>query len=147
MKKGCSEIFIYRHLLRKEAFHATHYRYALNIVVVPGTKALPDLLSDTGRGVIVRGFIGGNSNDVTGDFSLGIYGSFIENGKISHAVSGMNISGNQKDLWGRLVALGGDVYTYSSVRSPSLLFDGVQFTGNDLKHAGLTQTPQAKCFF
>jgi PmbA protein len=100
-----------------------------NVVIAPGKKDLSGLIADIDRGVLVRGFIGGNSNDVTGDLSMGIHGSLIEKGTISHAVSEMNIAGNHSDLWQRLVAAGNDVHPYGSVRTPSLVFDGVQFSG------------------
>jgi PmbA protein len=41
----------------------------------------------------------------------------------------MNISGNQKDLWKKLSAVGSDPWPHSSVRSPTLVFDGVQLSG------------------
>ena len=79
--------------------------------------------------VLVRGFLGGNSNATTGDFSLGIYGTLIENGRLLHAVAEMNIAGNHPQLWQRLIAVGNDPYPYSAWRLPSLVFDAVQFSG------------------
>jgi len=73
--------------------------------------------------------LGGNSNATTGDFSLGVHGTLIENGKLGTAVSEMNIAGNMKDLWHRLVEVGNDPYKYSSVLVPSLFFDAWQFAG------------------
>lgn len=100
-----------------------------NIVVTPGEPSLDELISGINRGVLVRGFLGGNSNATTGDFSLGVRGTLIESGLLTKAVSEMNIAGNHLELWQRLSAVGNDVYPYSALRTPSLLFDSVQFAG------------------
>jgi PmbA protein len=100
-----------------------------NTVITPGTKSLDKLVAEVNKGILVRGFLGGNSNTATGDFSLGVYGTLIEQGKLTRAVAEMNIAGNHKDFWHRLVAAGNDPYPYSSLRSPSLVFDRVQFSG------------------
>jgi PmbA protein len=79
--------------------------------------------------VLVTGFLGGNSNGTTGDFSLGVKGFRIRGGAISEPVGEMNLSGNHLELWKRLSAVGNDPYPYSSMRTPTLVFDGVQFAG------------------
>jgi PmbA protein len=101
-----------------------------NLILTPGTKSLDRLVAEVGDGVLVRGFIGGNTNPVTGDFSLGVHGTLIEKGKLAGAVAEMNISGNHLDLWRRLTAVGADVWQYSKLRTPSLVFDNVQFAGS-----------------
>jgi PmbA protein len=100
-----------------------------NIVIPPGKKSLDQLVAEIDKGILVRGFIGGNSNSTTGDFSLGVYGTLIEKGKLGGAVSEMNISGNHLELWKQLVAVGSDPWPYSSMLTPSLVFDDVQFAG------------------
>jgi PmbA protein len=77
----------------------------------------------------VTGFIGGNSNSTTGDFSFGIVGLLIDGGKTVRPVNEMNISGNMKEFWNQLSEVGNDPYLYSSMRMPSLLFEGVNFSG------------------
>ena len=100
-----------------------------NLVLTPGEKTLEELVSTLEKGILVRGFIGGNSNPTTGDFSMGVYGNIIEKGAIQDAISEMNIAGNHKELWKRLVAVGGDPYPYSSLLVPSVVFDDMQFAG------------------
>jgi PmbA protein len=100
-----------------------------NLVVTPGSKSVAELMRDAGRGALVRGFVGGNSNPTTGDFSLGVYGTLFENGAPTRAFAEMNISGNHKELWKRLVAAADDPWPYGALRAPSLLFDGVQLSG------------------
>lgn len=101
-----------------------------NLVLAPGGKSLDELVKDVHNGILVRGFIGGNSNTTTGDFSLGVYGTRITNGRLAEAVSEANISGNHKELWNKLVQTGNDPWTYSTVHTPSLLFEEIQFSGN-----------------
>ncbi len=74
-----------------------------NLVFKPGEKDLEGLLGDIDRGILVTGFNGGNSNGTTGDFSYGIEGFLVEKGKLTQAVSEMNITGNFKQLWENLV--------------------------------------------
>ena len=100
-----------------------------NLLLPPGDQSLEQLVAGVPQGILVRGFIGGNSNSTTGDFSTGIYGSLIEGGKLTRAVAEMNVAGNHKEFWKRLVAVGNDPWPYSSLRIPSLVFDGVQFSG------------------
>ena len=80
-------------------------------------------------GILVTGFLGGNSNGLTGDFSLGVQGFRVRGGKIAEPVGEMNISGNHLDLWKKLAAVGNDPYPYSSMKTPTLVFEGVQFAG------------------
>ena len=100
-----------------------------NMVFKPGEKDLEGLLADIGRGILVTGFNGGNSNPVTGDFSYGIEGFLVEKGELVKPVAEMKITGNFKDLWKNLVAVGSDVDTTRSWRLPSLVFDNVDFSG------------------
>ncbi|MEO5762771.1 MAG: TldD/PmbA family protein [Vicinamibacteria bacterium] len=94
-----------------------------------GPKTQAQLIADAGGGVLVTGFLGGNSNGTTGDYSLGIQGFMIRNGAIAEPVAEMNISGNQLDLWKRLVGIGNDPYEYSPLRTPTLVFEDVSFAG------------------
>ncbi len=100
-----------------------------NLVFKPGEKNLEELIASTSAGILVTGFNGGNSNGSTGDFSYGIEGFLVENGQLAQAVSGMNITGNFKQVWNDLVAVGNDVYTGSSWLLPTLVFDNIDFSG------------------
>jgi PmbA protein len=94
-----------------------------------GDRSPAVLLSDAGEGILVTGFLGGNSNGTTGDFSLGVRGHRITGGRLAEPVGEMNVSGNHLELWKRLVAVGNDPYRYSAMRTPTLVFEGVQFAG------------------
>jgi PmbA protein len=94
-----------------------------------GSKSQHQLLADIKEGLLVTGFIGGNANAGTGDFSLGIIGFRIRDGAIAEPVSEMNLSGNNLDFWKRLSAVGNHPFPYSALRTPSLVFDGVSVAG------------------
>ncbi|MCE1188750.1 MAG: TldD/PmbA family protein [Ignavibacteria bacterium] len=100
-----------------------------NIIVEPGEKSQEELMKDIKKGILITGFIGGNSNSTTGDFSFGIVGQLVENGQIVKPINEMNISGNAKEIWNQLEAIGNNPNVYSSLRCPSLLFNDIQFSG------------------
>ncbi len=102
---------------------------ASNRVVALGDQDLAALLRAAGSGVYVTSWLGGNADATTGDFSFGIRGHLIEGGQIGAPVGEMNVTGNLIDLFARLAAVGNDPWPYSSTRAPTLVFDGVQFSG------------------
>ncbi|MBN1118957.1 MAG: TldD/PmbA family protein [Bacteroidales bacterium] len=102
---------------------------ASNLILKPGEKSLEDLMKDTGRGILVTGFIGGNSNSTTGDFSIGIIGHLFENGVPVQAIAEMNIADNHLEFWKKLADVGNDPWKYSSWNIPSLLFDDIVVAG------------------
>lgn len=99
------------------------------LVMETGEKDLNGLIAEVANGILVSGFNGGNSNSSTGDFSFGIEGFLVENGNITTPVSGMNITGNMIKLWTSLAETGNDPRLTSSWRIPSLVFEGVDFSG------------------
>lgn len=100
-----------------------------NWVVGAGSRTPEAILRDVSKCIIVTGFLGGNSNGLTGDFSFGVHGLLVEHGNVVGHVGEMNVSGNIEEVLGHLVEPANDVWTWSSVRSPSLFFDEVQFSG------------------
>lgn len=99
------------------------------LVLTPGDKDLNGLIADVANGILVTGLNGGNSNSNTGDFSYGIEGFLIENGKLTQPVNEMNVTGNFLTLWNSLAAIGNDARTDRSWLVPSLVFEGVDFSG------------------
>jgi PmbA protein len=100
-----------------------------NLAWTLGDRAPAQLLADLGDGVLVTGFLGGNSNGTTGDFSLGVRGFQVRRGQRAEPIGEMNVSGNHLELWTRLAAVGNDPYRYSALRTPTLVFEGVQLAG------------------
>lgn len=94
-----------------------------------GSKGQAEILAGVDDGIFVTGFLGGNSNSLTGDFSFGVRGFRIRGGKLAEPVAEMNIAGNHLELWQKVAAVGNDPYPYSTLRIPTLVFEGVSFAG------------------
>ncbi len=100
-----------------------------NLLFALGDQSLDDMIKSVDNGIFITGFIGGNSNSTTGDFSLGIVGILIKDGELTQAVNEMNLSGNAKEFWMQLKETGNDPYPYSSYQAPSMLFADIDFSG------------------
>ncbi|MBN1560105.1 TldD/PmbA family protein [candidate division KSB1 bacterium] len=100
-----------------------------NLILPPGSRTVQEIMKDLGRGILINGFIGGNSNSNTGDFSIGITGTLFENGERTQAVAEMNIADNHLKFWQKLAETANDPWTYSSWRMPSLVFGDVVVSG------------------
>ncbi len=94
-----------------------------------GDKNFDQILASLEKGIWITGFNGGNSNSTTGDFSFGIEGFLIENGKAVKPLNEMNITGNLLTLWNNIIEIGNDPKLNTSWRIPSVLFDKVNFSG------------------
>lgn len=101
-----------------------------NLVLTPSqnmdSAALAAQVKD---GLFVTGFLGGNFNSTTGDFSLGVQGHWLKDGQRTHPVEGMNMAGNLLELLGSLEAVGNDPYPFAALRAPGLRFDKVRLAG------------------
>jgi PmbA protein len=122
------EYFVDWYYSRKLKMEPTSGGYS-NLVYEYGTKSLEDLIALAKKAILVTSFVGGNSNGTTGDFSYGLIGQYVEDGKIVHPVNEMNISGNFVTLWSNLVEMGNDPYLISANRRPSMYFKDVSFAG------------------
>lgn len=100
-----------------------------NWVLPVGTRSPAELLRELDRAIVVTGFLGGNSNGNTGDFSFGVQGLLVERGEVTQHLSEMNVSGNVLEIFHQYAESADDVWIYGGTRTPSLLFDGVQFSG------------------
>lgn len=101
-----------------------------SVLTMPlGTKNLEQLVAGVQHGILVTGFNGGNCNSSSGDFSYGVEGFLVENGKMVQPISEMNVTGNMISLWASLVEVGNDPRLNSSWHIPSLVFENVDFSG------------------
>jgi PmbA protein len=100
-----------------------------NLILPPGKRSVAEIMKDLGWGILINGFIGGNSNSNTGDFSVGITGTLFENGELSQAVAEMNIADNNLEFWKKLAEAANDPWKYSSWQLPSLVFTDVVVSG------------------
>ncbi|MFO7657559.1 MAG: TldD/PmbA family protein [Bacteroidales bacterium] len=100
-----------------------------NLIIPPGEKSVEMLMKELRRGILITGFIGGNSNSATGDFSIGIIGKLFENGIPVQSVAEMNMADNHLNFWNKLAAVGNDPWKYSDWLTPSLVFNDVVVAG------------------
>jgi PmbA protein len=100
-----------------------------NLSMPTGDQSVTELMKDLKRGILINGFIGGNSNVATGDFSLGITGHLFDNGELVQPVAEMNMADNHLEFWKKLIATANDPWLYGSWNLPSLVFEDVVVSG------------------
>jgi len=100
-----------------------------NLIIPPGKRSVDEIIKDLGKCLLITGYIGGNSNSTTGDFSVGVIGKLYENGHFVQNVAEMNIADNHLNFWNKLVEVANDPWIYSQARLPSLAFEGVVVAG------------------
>jgi PmbA protein len=100
-----------------------------NLAVRGETRPLPALLQTMGRGLLVTELMGQGVNAVTGDYSRGAAGFWVENGEITHAVDEITVAANLRDMIADIVLLGDDVDERGNIRSPSILVGAMTVAG------------------
>ncbi len=103
---------------------------ASNLILKPGSRSGAEIEADLDRAILVTDWLGGNANGTTGDFSFGVAGWLIENGKRVKSITEMNVSGNYNELLANLIEVGNDPWIHSAFRTPTLVFDKVSFSGS-----------------
>ncbi len=101
-----------------------------NLLVSAGTDDLPALLRQMGRGLLVTELMGHGVNGVTGDYSRGASGFWVEGGEIAHPVQEVTIAGNLKELYLDIQAIGSDVDRRGVVQTGSLLVGRMTVAGD-----------------
>jgi PmbA protein len=101
-----------------------------NLELKAGTNNLDQLVKQMGKGLLVTELIGHGVNTVTGDYSRGAVGFWVEGGEIQYPVDEITIAGNLKDMYQKIVEVGSDVDRRSNVITPSLLIDNMMIAGN-----------------
>lgn len=94
-----------------------------------GTKGFDGLLKDVGDGVYIDRFLGGNSNQTTGEVSFGCAGRVIRNGELAEPVQEVNLAGHFGEIWERLLAVGNDPNPESAAACPTCVLGAVQLSG------------------
>ena len=101
-----------------------------NLYLEPGTRTAEQIIADVPAGLYVTGLIGFGVNVVTGDYSRGATGLWIENGVLTHAVEEVTIAGNLAEMLRNVTAIGNDLEFRGSVASPTLRIDGMTIAGS-----------------
>ena len=100
-----------------------------NLVIDPGGKDFPALLRAMDTGLLVTELIGFGVNLVTGDYSRGVAGFWVEGGEIGYPVDEITIAGNLKDMFAGIVEVGNDVDLRGNVRCGSVLIEQMTVGG------------------
>jgi PmbA protein len=100
-----------------------------NLYLEPGMLTAEQIIADVPAGLYVTGLIGFGINTVTGDYSRGASGLWIENGVLTHAVEEVTIAGNLAEMLRNVTAIGNDLEFRGAVASPTLRIDGMTIAG------------------
>jgi PmbA protein len=102
-----------------------------NLEIAANAGDLTSLLGGMGRGLLVTELMGQGVNPVTGDYSRGAAGFWIEGGKPVHPVDGITIAGNLKAMFRAIEAVGSDIDPRSHIRTGSILIGKMTVAGSD----------------
>jgi PmbA protein len=102
---------------------------ATNLWLEPGDTSLDDIIASTDRGLLVTELIGMGFNPVTGDYSRGASGLWIEKGQISHPVEEITIAGNFADMLKAVDVIGSELQWLGSVAAPPLRIASMTIAG------------------
>jgi PmbA protein len=100
-----------------------------NVIINPGALSREELIASVGTGFYVTELIGQGVNQVTGEYSRGASGFWIENGEISFPVSEVTIASNLKDMFKRMT-LANDIETKYSIAAPTIAVEGMTLAGD-----------------
>ncbi len=100
-----------------------------NLFLAPGQLTPEEILGEVKAGLYVTSLMGFGTNMVTGDYSRGATGLWIENGQLTHAVEEVTIAGNLAEMLRNVTAIGNDLEFRGSVASPTLRIDGMTIAG------------------
>jgi PmbA protein len=101
-----------------------------NLFVSHGDENQAALLKRMGRGLLVTELMGQGLNMVTGDYSRGAGGYWVENGEIQFPVQEVTIAGNLRDMFKQIVAVGNDLELRSNIRTGSVLIERMTVAGS-----------------
>lgn len=100
-----------------------------NLFLEPGTQSPESILRGVARGLYVTRLLGQGVNLVTGDYSRGAAGLWIENGAFAFPVQEITIAGNLRDMLRNIAAIGNDLVFRSATAAPTLRIDGMTIAG------------------
>jgi PmbA protein len=103
---------------------------ASNLYFEPGEATAEEILASTARGLYVTDLIGSGVNVVTGDYSQGAVGHWIENGRLTHPVHEVTIAGNLREMLMDVDAVGNDLVFRGASASPTLRIRKMTVSGN-----------------
>ena len=101
-----------------------------NLAVTHHRLSFAELVSEMGRGLIVTDLMGFGVNMVTGDYSRGASGFWVENGEIAYPVEEITIAGNLAEMFKHIVKCAGDIDVHRNIRTGSILLESLTVAGS-----------------
>ena len=101
-----------------------------NLYLPAGTLTPQQILADIPQGLYLTEFLGRGINMVTGDYSRGASGLWIENGELTYPVQEITVAGNLQEMFMNISAIGNDLEFRSSTACPTLRIDGLTIAGS-----------------
>jgi PmbA protein len=101
-----------------------------NLLVRGRGRSFDEMLALMGRGLLLTELMGQGVNGVTGDYSRGAAGFWVENGQLQYPVHEVTIAGNLKDMYRRIVDVGSDIDVRGGVRTGSILVEEMTIAGD-----------------
>lgn len=115
---------------RKMGLQTTGHASGVHNLTVDSTgQSYEEMLALMDKGLLLTGLIGSGINGITGDYSRGATGFWVENGKIQYPVEEITIAGNLKDMFANIVAVGNDWDDRISTRTGSVLVEKMMVSG------------------
>ena len=100
-----------------------------NLYLEPGAVTPDEIIAAIPAGFYVTSLMGFGTNIVTGDYSRGATGLWIENGQLTHAVEEVTVAGNLGEMFRNITAIGSDLVFRGAIASPTLRIDGMTVAG------------------
>ncbi len=101
-----------------------------NLIIEPGNGDLAALLREMDTGLLITDMIGFGVNQVTGDYSRGASGFWVEGGELQFPVEEVTVAGNLKDIYQKILITGSDVDPRGNIRTGSVLIESMTVAGN-----------------
>ena len=100
-----------------------------NLVIETGSKKLTEMVKEMGTGLLITDMIGFGVNQVTGDYSRGASGFWVENGELAYPVEEITVAGNLIDMYKNIISIGNDVDPRGNVLTGSVMIDAMTVAG------------------
>lgn len=101
-----------------------------NLIIDNSDKDLQGLLKEMDKGLLITELIGFGVNQVTGDYSRGACGYWVEHGEIQYPVEEITVAGNLADMFQNIIAIGSDTDKRGNIQTGSVLLEGMTIAGN-----------------
>lgn len=100
-----------------------------NVILKTGQRGLNDMIKSLNKGLLITELMGQGVNLITGDYSRGVGGYWIENGEIQYPVHEITVAGNLRDMYMNIAEIGNDVDMRGNVRTGSILINEMMIAG------------------